>query len=340
MTTRIWINRARTYKAHLIDMLRNNPDGEPVTIFATHPLDGPAMSRADFAFREPDRDVSDEDFIEWALMFVQKHGIDMLFPSDRFAALATHQREFENLGVTLLSQPSATGAAIADSKTATYSAAKEAGLFVPEHYQVTSSVAFRDAVDAIERGGHQACVKPDTGWAADGFRRLVHNQPGASDIFQAPHRQIQVEDYAQALGGMEQADEKIPPLIVAPVMDEPETSVDVLCAPSGEVITSIARTKSSYARTFSADPRIHHIARTMAQKLEVAYLSNVQTRELDGEPVLLELNPRGSDGLYQCVKTGVNPAWLAVRLAQGKPVDEVTPDTSKSLYVIDSIIEQ
>ena len=339
MNTKVWINRARTYKTHLIDMLHNNPDGKPVTVFATHPLDGPAMSRADFAFREPDRDTSDEDYVEWALMFAQKHGIEILIPSDRFHVLATYQREFEALGVTLLSQPSVTGAAIADSKTATYAAAKEAGLFVPPHRQVTSSVGFRDAVGMVEKAGYEACVKPDTGWAAAGFRVVTQHRPGVSDLFETPRRKVHMEDYARVLAHMDLAGEKIPPLIVAAVMEGPEASIDVLRAPTGEIVTTIARIKGKYARTFSDDPEVHRIARTMAAKLEVGYLSNVQTRMLDGKPVLLELNPRASDGLFHCQSTGVNLVWEAVRLAQGKPVRELRPDTSKSLYVIDTVIE-
>lgn len=338
MSVRVWINRARTYKAHLVDMLHDNPDGEDVTVFATHPQAGPALTRADFAGSEPDHDVSDEEYVEWALGFAAANRPDILIPSDRFHVLASRQREFENLGVTLLSQPSVTGAAIADSKTATYAAAKEAGLFVPPHFQVTSADAFREAVEAIEAKGLEACVKPDTGWAADGFRVITRNRPGPADLFVSPRRMVHAEDYASALAEME-ATEKIPPLIVAPFMGEPETSVDVLRAPTGEIVTTIARVKGRYARTFSGDERIHHIARTMATKLDVLYLSNVQTRMLGDEPVLLELNPRASDGLFHCLKAGVNMPWEGVRLAMGKPVREVTPDTSKLLYVIDTVIE-
>ncbi len=339
MTTRIWINRARTYKAHLIDMLRNNPDGAPVTLYATHPLEGPALKRADYAFREPDRDVDDEDYITWALDFAEKHRIDILIPSDRFHALASHQQEFEKLGVTLLSQPSVEGAAIADSKTATYAAAKEAGLHIPPHFCVTASTEFRDAVWAVEKAGFEACVKPDTGWAADGFRVVTRDRPTAADLFAPPRRTVYMEDYAQALATMRRSGQEIPPLIVAPVMAEPEASVDVLRVPTGEIVTSIARVKGKYARTFSDDPRIHHIARTMAYRLNVGYLSNVQTRMLDGEPVLLELNPRASDGLSHCLATGVNLPWEAVRLALGKSARELRPDTRKTLYVIDTVIE-
>lgn len=336
---RIWINRARTYKALLMEMLRNNPDGVPVEIYATHVMDGPAMSRADHASAEPGREVSDEEYVEWALMFAQERGIDILIPSDRFRVLAQHQREFENLGVTLLSQPSVTGAAIADSKTETYSAAAEAGLRVPIHFQVTDSTGFRDAVWAVEGAGYEACVKPDTGWAADGFRVITQHRPGVSDLFEPPRRKVHMEDYAQVLAGMERAGEKVPPLIVSAVMKEPEASVDVLRAPTGQVVASIARSKGKYTRTFDSDPRIQHIAHTMAEKLDITYLCNVQTRMLDGEPVLLEVNPRGSDGLPHCAATGVNLPWEAVRLAQGKPVRELHPDLSKRLYVVDSVIE-
>lgn len=338
MAVRVWINRARTYKAHLVDMLHNNPDGEPVKVFATHPQAGPALSKADVAGTEPDRDVSDEDYVEWALSFAAKNGIDILIPSDRFHALAARQRDFENLGVTLLSQPSVTGAAIADSKTATYSAAREAGLYVPMHFQVTSADAFREAVELIEERGYEACVKPDTGWAADGFRVVTRHRPGPDDLFEPPRRKVHLDDYAEALTRMESTG-KVPPLIVAPVMDEPEASVDTLRAPTGEIVTTIARSKGRYARTFSSDRRIHHIARTMAVKLDIRYLCNVQTRMLNDEPVLLEVNPRASDGLFHCLSTGVNIPWEAVRLALGKPVREVQPDESKSLYVIDTVIE-
>lgn len=339
MAVRVWINRARTYKAHLVDMLHDNPDGEKVTVFATHPQPGPALSKADVSGWEPDRDVSDKDYVDWALNFAFKNRIDILIPSDRFHALASRQRMFENLGVTLLSQPSVTGAAIADSKTATYAAATEAGLFVPQHFQVTEPGAFREAYETIEANGYEVCVKPDTGWAADGFRVLTRNRPGPADLFVTPRRKVPVDDYENALRQLQDSGEKIQPLIVAPVMDEPEASVDVLRAPTGEIVTTIARSKGRYARTFSDSERIHHIARTMAVKLDVLYLSNVQTRVLDGEDVLLELNPRASDGLFHCWSTGVNMAWEGVRLAMGKPVREVRPDTSKSLYVIDTVIQ-
>lgn len=339
MTVKIWINRARTYKVHLINMLCNNPDGTPVQIYATHVMDSPAMAHADHTAAEPGREVPDEEYAEWALMYAQKHGIDILIPSDRFRVLAQYQNEFERLGVALLSQPSVTGAAIADSKTETYSAAAEAGLYVPPHFQVTSSVEFRDAVWAIERLGYEACVKPDTGWAADGFRVITQGKPTSNDLFTTPRRLVNMEDYAQVLAAMERAGEKIPPLIVAPVMDSPETSVDVLRAPSGEIVASIARSKGKYTRIFSDDHRIHDIAQTMVEKLDIHYLSNVQTRVLDGKPVLLEVNPRASDGLFHCLATGVNLPWEAVRIALGEAPRELRPDTSKSLYVIDSVIE-
>ena len=137
---------------------------------------------------------------------------------------------------------------------------------------------------------------------------------------------------------MEEAGEKIPPLIVAPVMGGPEISVDCLMAPSGEIVSTVARSKDSYARTFTDDPTVHHIARTMATELGITYLSNTQTRMLDDEPVLLEVNPRASDAIFHCKSTGVDLPWEAIRIALGGPVRELRPDTSKTLYVVDSVL--
>jgi biotin carboxylase len=339
VTTKIWINRARTYKTHLIDMLRSNPDGRPVEIYTTHVEASPATARADHYSAEPSRETPDEEYAAWALEFAERNGIDFLLPSDRVVALSHYQHEFARIGTTLLSAPNPDRAAVTNSKTETYRLAAEAGLRVPLHVQVSTAADFRDAVRKIEWQGFPACVKPDTGWAADGFWLINHRRPSASELFTRGQRTVRAEDYARALHDLEDGGEKIPPLIVMPYMDDPETSIDCLTASDGQVVTTIARSKGRYARTFSDDPAVHHIARTMAQALGITYLSNVQTRMLDGEPMLLEVNPRASDGLPHCMATGINLAWEAVRLASGEPVRALRPDTSKLLYVVDSIIE-
>lgn len=336
---KVWINRARTYKTHLIDMLRDNPDGAGVEIYATHVKDSPAMARADHSAPEPGRDTPDEEYAKWALNFADFNGIDVLIPSERMEALVQYQDEFRRIGTTLLSAPDPRTAYATDSKTETYRIARKAGLRVPLHFQVTSAVGFLDAVAALEAQDYTPCVKRDTGFAADSYRVLTRARTGVSDLFERKTRSVHVDEYARVLSEMEQAGEKVPPLIVAPVMDDPEVSVDCLTAPGGEVVCTIARTKNSYARTFTDDLLVHHIAATMAKALGITYLSNIQTRMLDGEPFLLEVNPRASDGLFHCAATGVNLPWEAIRIAQGEPVRQLRPDISKTLYVVDSVIE-
>lgn len=338
MATRIWINRARTYKTNLMTLLRENPDGMPVQIHATHVMDGPAMMSADHASPEPDHDTPDEAYAAWALDYVQKHGIDILIPSARVSALARHRGEFARLGTTLLSAPDASRASVADSKCDTYRVAAEAGLRVPLHFPVSSSAGFLDAVQALEARGYTPCVKPDTGFAAQAFWVITRERPSAQALFNHGPRTVHVEDYARMLAGLEERGEKIPQLIVMARMDSPEVSIDCLRPPGGGPITTIARSKARYARIFDTSPLVHHIGRTMADALGIDYLSNIQTRALDGEQVLLEVNARASDGLPQCMATGVNLPWEAVRIALGEPVRPLRPDTTPTLYVVDSVI--
>lgn len=56
------------------------------------------------------------------------------------------------------------------------------------------------------------------------------------------------------------------------------------------------------------------MATLLVEHFRLPYLSNVQVRFRNGEPVLLEANPRASAGIYQTALTGVNLPWAAVRL--------------------------
>lgn len=342
---RIWINRARSAKSHLVHMLKNNPDGTHVTVHATYKNhDNPTMQVADVADTEPDRDASDEEYGAWAVEYAARNGIDVLVPSERLGLFARIHDSLEAAGTQVLTQISPEMSQVCDSKTATYALAANVGLEVPPHHLIddpmTASVRFREAVWDLESKGYTATVKPDTGFAAPGFRAITQERPGPDEVFSSVRRSVFLEDYAQVLAQLRRKGEDIPPLIVAPLMEGPEISIDVLRSPYGEFVTSVARVKSgARLRTFTNSPAALHIARTMAEALDIRLLCNVQTRMLNGRPVLLEVNARTSDGLYQSAVTGVNLPWEAVRLAMGKPVRPLCPDLLKRMYSVEGIVE-
>lgn len=338
---KIWLTRAGASKVHTIDMLRNNPEGEDVTIFASRPdPTGPALSRADHVFSEPDWDTSDFGYAQFALDQVRRHRIDVLFPSCRMKALAPYREDFSRLGCHLMVAASEDVARVTDSKTDTYKAAAALGIPVPMYFRVSSSVEFRDAVWAVQKAGHRACVKPDTGWSAGGFRIIDDTEPSLESVFDTAEPTVRLEEYAQILVRAADRGHDVSPLIVLPYLGGPETSIDCLSDYDGRILASVARAKDGVYRRFVEDVRVKEIAHTLVESLPLAGLSNVQTRNLNGQPVLLEVNPRPSAGLFHTRHTGINMYWEAIRLMRsGVDITVPHPRTGGCIAVTEDSVE-
>lgn len=310
---RIWINRAGPSRIHAMAMLRNNPDGKPVTIHATRTRpDNPSLKFADVAGSEPGSETTDKEYGQFAVDYVKKHKIEVIIPTARMAALADRAAELLELGCVLLA-PDAGVCRITDSKYATYRAAEEAGLDIPPVYRAKTVSGFYAAVATFREMGHTVTVKPDTGWAASGFRILTSDVLTLDDLSSGkPY--IPVATYASAISAAARSGEPMPDLLVMPYMDNPEVSVDMLCS-DGEPLITVPRTKNGFYREFSAPQEIIEQAHTLARALKLDHLVNVQFRYLDGKPVLLEINPRPSAGTFHTEATGVNLYWEAVKCA-------------------------
>jgi biotin carboxylase len=321
MTTRIWINRAGPSRIHAMRMLRDNPDGLPVTIHATRTrADNPSQRFADVPGWEPGSDISDAEYGQFAVDYVRTHGIQVIIPTSRMTALASRAAHLADLGCTLLA-PGAAVCELTDSKTATYDVAKELGVPVPPYQRVSGSAEFRDAVWALRSQGHTACVKPDTGWAASSFRIIDDGATTLESLLVSSRPVVDVETYATALSKARLEGKYVPDLIVMPFLDVPEVSVDLLCS-NGQVLIAIPRRKSGFYREFHHNAEVIEHATTLARLLPLNHVANVQFRYLGGKPVLLEINPRPSAGTFHTEATGVNLYWEAIKqvIQPGSPV--------------------
>lgn len=315
---KIWINRAGPSRIQAMRMLRNNPDEWPVTIHATRTnLNNPSQQFCDVGGREPGSEASDDEYGNFAVDYVRQHGIQVIIPTSRMSALAARSTELEELGCTVMT-PSLRVAETADSKIGTYREAEHLGVKVPPYFRASDAAQFRDAVLHLRSQGHTACVKPDTGWAASSFRVIQDTSTSLDSLLGSVKPVVDLETYATALDKAQVEGCQIPELIVMPFLDEPEWSVDMLSSASGQVLAEVPRAKNGWYREFCDDLEVLGIARRTAEGLPLAYLSNVQMRYLEGELVLLEINPRASAGIFHTEATGVNLYWEAVKYALGR----------------------
>ncbi|MBD3004778.1 ATP-grasp domain-containing protein [Streptomyces sp. 5-10] len=318
--TRIWINRAGPSRVHAMRMLRNNPDGHPVIIHATRTnSSNPSQMFCDVPGWEPGGEASDEEYGQFVVDYVRDHGIRVIIPTARMAALSARTEDLAALGCTVMAS-SYEVSSTADSKTETYALARDLGIPVPPHHLVYDSVQFRDAVMQLRSQGYIACVKPDTGWAASSFRIIEDGATDLRALLTSARPVVDMETYATALVKARQQGERIPGLIVMPFLEEPEVSVDVLSTPQGQPLVTVPRAKSGWYREFREDRKVINIAHRLVKGFPLGYLSNVQMRYLHGEPVLLEVNPRASAGTFHTEGAGVNLYWEAVKVALGMEV--------------------
>lgn len=318
----IWLNRTYATNVHLIDQLRHNSDGVGVRIIATHTdPTSPVLAVADLACPEPDTD-NPASYLQFALDFCVRNSVDVFIPRAFGGAIAASRADFDSASVALVC-PSPSAIAVCEDKAALYRAVEPLGVPVPPWRVADTAEGFLSAVSSLGAEFDRLCVKPVNATGAMGFRQLRHTRPQFDELMRLAGLEVAVADVAGALADAEGS--VITPLMVMPYLDEPEISVDVLATPEGSVLAAVPRAKQARLRWLPDDPAAIGIAARIVGEFSIGYLSNVQLRFCNGEPVLLEVNPRPSGGLYQTAWAGVEIAWAAVKLAVYGDAGELHP---------------
>ncbi|MEZ0089615.1 ATP-grasp domain-containing protein [Streptacidiphilus sp. EB129] len=312
---RIWLNRTYAENAFFIGLLRENRDGIALDVHATHvDADSPVLRAADVSSLEPDR-LSPAAYVEFALDYCTRHGIELFLPRLHQHAVAARQQDFTAVGTTVLSPPAAAIELFAD-KAAAYQELAAVGLPVPPWWRVRNSAELLHAVEQIEADGGAACLKPVTGAGGEGFRMLSRTPFSLARLAGAPSWTVSVDQVVQALDA--DPEERPVDWLVMPHLAGPEVSVDCLAGPDGRLRAAIGRSKEGRRRGFTLDPAYLEPAGLLVETFGLAYLTNVQFRHHQGVPVLLDINTRPSGGLHQLSRCGVNFPWAAMQLALGQ----------------------
>lgn len=317
LTLNIWLNRTYATNYWFLQMLRSNPDGVDVRLFATHTdPTSPVLQAADVSGAEPS--VSGDAYVDWVLEYCVANRIDVLLPGRGVLGIAQRVEEFEAVGVRVLVSPAAS-IALLDDKDATYSSASGLGLPVPPWCTARGAQEMAEAYASLRaelEPDEAVCIKPVVGVGGEGFRVIDDRAFSLDDLLAAPAHRVRLDDVLSAMTAAEDAGREVPRFMVLPYMASPEISVDCLSTAFGETLAALPRAKAGRQRTFEAHrPEAVEIARRVVDSYQLAYLSNTQLRWWRGELALLEVNTRPSGGLYASQLTGVNLPWAAVQLA-------------------------
>ena len=317
---RVWLNRTYAGNVFFIDQLRHNPQARPVAVHVTHgDPDSPVLAAGDTAALEPEG-LSPAAYVEFALDQCSRHHIDVFIPRLHQAAITAHREEFNALGTALVAPPAEASALFMD-KAIAYETVSPIGIPVPPWWRVRTENELLEAVDAIEAAGHEACVKPAVGAGGVGFRIITRSPFSMLHMTGFPSTYVPLD---LVVGAMRRS-EKLVDWLVMPRLDEPEISVDCLTTPDDTVRMAVGRTKNGRRRGFTLRPSVIEPARRIASTFGLHWLTNIQFRMYEGEPVLMDVNTRPAGGLHQLSLCSLNVPWAAVSLALGEDPGDLTP---------------
>ncbi|AHG42695.1 carboxylate-amine ligase [Pseudomonas syringae CC1557] len=262
---------------------------------------------ADVALQEP---LDNEERIDWVLENARSLGVKVII-AGRVGGLYEAQRaRFIAEGLDLVTGGTSLQTFLdVDNKSRFTAAAEAAGLACIPAITACNAEELQAAYDTLAVSG-EVCIKPVVGIYGQGFWRFK----AEADAFRCfANPDARETTFSAYLDAYRQSDD-LPAMLLMPYMPGSECSVDMVCE-GGKAVAYVGRRKVGLNQTFERDSAAVQLAVRAAEHFVCDGLINVQTRDdADGQPRLLEINPRYSGGIGYTRHTDVNlPGIFATR---------------------------
>lgn len=320
--TNVWLNRWFSVAYHYTNLIRNNEDGMPFTMYGTHP-DPRHMSLQACDHAEVEPVLPDADYVEFCLEFCQRNSIDVFIPRLKMLPIVQQMHRFEAVGTKVIACQDVSLLQKLMDKHHFYESVLQTGIMeVPDYYVVNTVEQFQAAYAKLVAKGHKVCLKPTDSEGGMGFRVIDNNRDRLQDLFGAINRYVSYEEVVRLLSSVKRFDD----MMVMELLEGLEYSIDSLADSNGRLLAAVPRRKAGgRLRLLDQVPELLAIAERVAETYQIPYNFNIQVKYNQGVPKLLEINPRMSGGLHVSCLSGVNFPYLAVKSALGMDVPVQKP---------------
>ncbi|RRV06133.1 carboxylate--amine ligase [Pseudomonas sp. v388] len=279
-----------------------------VKIIASHRHDRLEITgQADQALQEP---AANEERIDWVIDTARSLGVKVVVAGRIGSFYETHRDRFVAQDLDLVTGGTSMQTFLeVDDKSRFTAAAQAAGLACIPGITANDAEQLQAAYRELSKTG-EVCIKPTVGIFGHGFWRFKDDVDDFRCFANPDARETTFEAYFNAY----RKSEARAPMLLMPYMPGSECSVDMVCE-QGKAIAFVGRRKQGTNQTFERDSEAVRLAVQAAEHFGCDGLINVQTRDdADGNPRLLEINPRYSGGIGYTRETGVNlPGIFAAR---------------------------
>jgi hypothetical protein len=322
----LWLNKNLSSTYNVVQSIRGAMrPGEHWRIVTSHPYNHHAVFSVSDAYEVEPPKLDDESYVAYCLDFVERHRVTLFWPGSRLRAIVAARPRFEAAGCQVLSAAGVDDLWTLDSKPRLYHAIPEGACRLPDYRVATDLEGFDQAYEELRARHEIVCYKPCIGIFGLGFHVISETLSVGP-----PPTRIRLADARKKLAEREE----FRPLILMPYLPGPERSVDCL-ARDGELLRCVVRLKTGVDNYQKLEecPGLPESVRKLTQLFRLNALFNVQFRDADDIPYLLEINPRMSGGLhYSCVSGVAFPYW-AIRLALGTATPDEIPQPAAGFHV-------
>lgn len=289
----IWFTKGFNNLFHAInDIKREIPDSK-VLCSHTNPL-FLGFQSADYTEKEPTF-YSKKQFLTYCTQIIKKYNIQLIFPHHKQEWFNELSQVFSDLGVTVATVAPLGGVNNINYKNRFYKKISQIkGINTPQFAVFNSYEEFKSLSKKVPFKSLHLCIKPSLG---------VYG----SDFY----------DLAEPLSKkkMEQVISRNKNMLLMEYLDGFEYSADCV-AYHGKIIGFVVRKKISQdlPQIIVNDPLISQQVQLLTQSLSLNGMFNIQFKELNGVPYVLEINPRLAGRSYYATLAGLNIPAIAVKL--------------------------
>jgi len=268
--------------------------------------------------------ASDPGFVQELLRICRDKNISLILPlvTKELFLFSACREQFELIGTKILVS-SKEAIEISNNKSNCYRLLQSNGVRLPGFHVVKNLEAFIHAAFELGHPGKSFCFKPSVSNGSRGVRIVSDSLDEHHQLFNEKPYNLHIT-YAHALHIL--SGKPFPELLVSEYLPGEEYSVDCV-ADKGQTIIAVPRSRKkmingiSVQGSFVKDDVIIEQCRQIISILGLHGNIGIQLkRSVEGEPLLLEINPRVQGTIVSALGAGINLPLLAVKMELGEKI--------------------
>lgn len=314
---------------HAINDIRTADTEKNFKILCSHTNPGfVGFESSDFFEIEPK--CKDNDFLDYCENIIKKYKVDVIFAANRQVALYKNKERFENLGAEVVTVASSKLIPSINNKAKLYKLLENSPLVkIPAYGAFSTEEEFLNQYKRLKKDNKKLCMKPTQGVYGVGFY-ILKEKSNDLNTFLAQQQTVSVTKFKSMI-----AKKKFKQMILMQFLEGDERSVDCV-AFKGQLVGGTIRKKNSggLPQVIEKNDDLMKQVEWIVKKLKLNGMFNVQFKDFQGIPYLLEINPRLSGRSFYSTIAGFNIPFVASQLFSGlKKSEDIKYTVNYNLFI-------